>query len=178
MSIYGAWLDDEPPHYVREYVEGRSLRDRLEKGGLADTSIDFIQQVLAAVGKAMTFAMSVDVWDLGIEPEKVIVQEPRPGARLGLSAYHVVVCPGPGGSDYIRSGWSRRDGPWSRLYAPPEYTRSNPIESDADQANQYRLGLIGYELLIGSGNFRTVASSDGLRLTAGPRSRNSTRSST
>jgi serine/threonine-protein kinase len=158
VSIYESLLSDQLPHYVREYVEGRSLRDRLDNGGPADLTIDFVHQVLSAVGEAMAFAMKVKVWDLGIEPEKVLIRNWELSSRRGLPAdYHVVICPGPGGSDFIQSGESHRDGEWRELYVPPEYKRSDQMSLDPDKANQYRLGILGYELLVGSKSFREQA---------------------
>jgi serine/threonine protein kinase len=144
VSIYTSRLHDEPPHYVREYVKGDTLREWLNDVGQAGLSIDFVHQVLTALGEAMAFAMNTGVWDLGVVPEKVLIQEKGSGLRRGLpSEYHVVICPGPGGSKYIRSKAG------GGKYAPPEYKQPR-MADDPYRANQYRLGILGYEMLIGS----------------------------
>jgi serine/threonine protein kinase len=159
VTIYGAWLRDEPPHYVREYVEGWSLRSQLDRDGRAYLPIDFVHQVLASLGDAMLFAARTGVADLGVEPEKVLIQKCQAGQGVGaVSRYHIVVCPGAGGSDYIRSVLPSRLGEASRVYVPPEYIRHSRLTSVNDQqANQYRLGVLGYEMLVGSTNFRQEA---------------------
>jgi hypothetical protein len=115
--------------------------------------------VLASLGEAMLFAARAGVVDLGVEPAKVLIQKCQAGQGLGaVSRYHIVVCPGAGGSDYIRSVLPSRLGEASRVYVPPEYFPHNRLTSVNDQqANQYRLGVLGYEMLLGSTNFRQEA---------------------
>jgi hypothetical protein len=158
VAIYGSWLHDEPPHYVREYVEGRSLRDWLDNHGPAGLSINFVHQVLASLGEAMAFATRAEVWDLGVKPERVLIQERRPWRRRGLpSEYRVVICPGPGGSNYIQSWGTGGFEEFGQLYDPPEYAQRKSDAIDPEKVNQYRLGILGYELLIGSIAFRKEA---------------------
>ena len=159
IAIYGSWLHDDPPHYVREYAEGRTLRDWLDNGGPADRSIDFVQQVLTALAEAMGFAMQVNVPNLGIVPEKVLIEERNAGSHWGRpTTYQVLVCPGPGGSRYRRPARSGGDPDRRELYVDPEYESQNPQNDTGHQyANQYRLGVIGYELLVGSDVFREEA---------------------
>ena len=158
VSVYGAWLYDDPPHYVREYVEGHSLRDELFSDGRAALPIDFVHQVLAALGDAMVFSAQAGVLDLGIEPEKVLIQKKNPRLNLGLpTSYSIVLYPAAGGSEYIRDVLPGRLSERSRLYVPPEYFRNDRLWADVDRANQYRLGILGYEMLIGSESFREQA---------------------
>jgi serine/threonine protein kinase len=163
VSIYGSWLNDDKPHYVREYAEGRTLRARLENGGPADRSIDFVHQVLAALAEAMGFAMRAGVVDLGVKPERVLIEERHSGSDRGRPlTYQVLVCPGPGGSHYRRPASPELVQGLGRLYVPPEYGNEKEGPIDFGRANQYRLGVIGYELLVGTTKFEEVARTRGL----------------
>ncbi|HVK14025.1 MAG TPA: CHAT domain-containing protein, partial [Gemmataceae bacterium] len=160
VTVYGAWLNDDPPHYVREYIEGHSLRDELDLEGRAQLPISFIHQVLVAAGDAMLYAADTGVRDLGVEPEKILLQRRLDRATPGgTSTYRVIVVPGPGGSDYIRHVRPERLTDESRRYVPPEQFRGDRLwpATDVDRANQYRLGLLGYEMLVGSEAFRALA---------------------
>jgi serine/threonine protein kinase len=155
VSVYGAWLEDDRPHYVREYIDGHSLQKELFADGRPALPIDFVHQVLAALGDAMLFASRAGVPELGIDPEKVLIQKRNARLRLGRpSSYNILFSPASGGSEYIRDVLPGRLTGRSRLYVPPEYFRRDRLGADEDRANQYRLGIIGYEMLIGSEQFR------------------------
>jgi serine/threonine protein kinase len=155
LSIYGAWLDNRPHHYIREYVDGKSLRSILNQYELGPP-IAFIHQVLAALGDAMSFAQEQTANDLDIKPEKILIRTlPRKNRHINSSIYNII-------PDMIRvEGFGRVLDPRSReslIYCPPEISRDPTCcEVDRERANQYRLGIIGYEMLVGSERFGRLA---------------------
>jgi len=163
ISIYGAWLDKDPHHYVREYVEGHSLRIELERQGQEPLPIDFIQHVLAAVGNAMNFAQKHGVKDIDIKPENIIIQKMQVKLNLGLSSnYRIMLSPEIGDmemlgrKEYLNLIKSKSN----IIYFPPELFNPSNVYGDApdpEKVNQYRLGILGYEMLLGSEQFKKEA---------------------
>lgn len=150
VSVYGAWLDDREPHYIRQYIEGESIRTVLKKD--KSLSIDFVLGALTAMGDAMLFAQQAGVWQLGIKLEKVLIQKMSATLNLKLSAnYNVLIYPEIGTSEYYDENREQIP-PESKVYSPPEYLKKNDIRDfkpdDYDKMNQYRLGILGYEMLV------------------------------
>ena len=159
VSIYGAWLDDKPPHYVRQFIDGHSLSDELAGANQEPLRIDFVHLLLAALGDAMKYASRLGVWNLGIRPEKVLIEKMAPQADVDLSdSYNIVICPEIGASEFARNALVKAAPQEKSIYFPPEYFRGFRIHSnDFDRANQYRLGIIGYQMLVGCKLFRIEA---------------------
>jgi serine/threonine protein kinase len=159
ISIYGAWLNDKPHHYVRQYVEGNSLRIELECHGQKPLPIDFIQHVLASVGDAMSFAQEQGVNDLNIKPENILIQTREKELSLGLaSSYDILLSPENGDKEVLKQKRFRSAMKKSLIYFPPELFQSARLHArDQDKVNQYRLGIVGYEMLIGSTCFQKLA---------------------
>jgi serine/threonine protein kinase len=160
VSIYGSWLHEENPHYVRQFVEGHSLRDELAFQGKRRLPIDFVHQTLSALGDAMYVAQDIGVWNLGVRPEKVLIQRMDPRLNLGVCTnYNIVICPEIGVCEYVRNTTPDRirSNPRS-VYCPPEFFGDGGLHADdLDLANQYRLGVIGYEMLVGHERFKSEA---------------------
>ena len=165
ISIYGAWLKDEPHHYVRQYVDGNSLRFELENQGRRPLPIDFTQHALASVGNAMRFAQEQGVDDLDIKPEHILIQTRtrEKEVNLGLaSSYDIFLSPETGDKEVLKKN---RPTKRSLIYFPPELFCSARLHKpDQDKVNQYRLGIIGYEMLIGSKSFKKLAEKPKTRL--------------
>ncbi len=157
VSIYEAWLNEPEPYYVRQFIDGRSLRDELASEGRA-VPIDFVHEVLAALGGAMHFAQEMGVRNLGIKPDKVLIQRVTGEVNLGLSShYYIMISPEIAASEYIGKDLSRASPEYGH-YLPPEHFRRAGLQApDYDKANQYRLGIIGYEMLVGSRRFHDAA---------------------
>ena len=148
-SIYGAWLDDKPAHYVREYVDGHSLRDELSRERRGALPVDFVLQVLAALGDAMNFAQQLGVWNLGIKAERVLIQKMKVELNLGLTTnYNIVLCPAIGDSEYLRRALPARQRSATSRYFPPESFQGIALHADDfDKANQYMLGILACDMI-------------------------------
>ena len=165
ISIYGAWLEEEPHHYVRQYVDGNSLRFELENQGQRPLPIDFIQHALASVGNAMRFAQEQGVDDLDIKPEHILIQTRTRNKEVNLglaSSYDIFLSPETGDKEVLKKNRSMKR---SLIYFPPELFCSARLHKpDQDKVNQYRLGIVGYEMLIGSKSFKKLAEKPETRL--------------
>jgi serine/threonine protein kinase len=161
MSIYGAWLNKEPHHYMREYVDGHSLRIELERQGQSPLPIDFIQQVFAAVGDAMIFAQELGVTDIDIKPENIIIQRMQVKLNLGLSSnYRIMLSPEIGDKEMLGKREYLKFLMSNIVYFPPELFNASNVYSnstDPEKVNQYRLGMLGYEMLSASEQFKREA---------------------
>ncbi len=156
VTIYGAWLDDEPPHYIREYIDGHSLQDELLREDRGDLPVDFALQVLTAIGGAIDFAQRMGVWNLGVKATRVLIQKMNVELNLGLTShYNIVICPEIGDSEYVRKALPERHQITNLISFPPESFQGVGLYADDfDKANQYRLGILGYQMLLGAERFK------------------------
>ena len=153
LSVYGACLDADPPHYFLEYVDGQPLHAILDahwKGKPAP--IDYVQNLLKAGASAITHAHRMDIDDLNVKPCNIIVVDHKSPREvnyfLNLNSYHE--------TDFLDDeAWrSDRD---DVLYLPPEYRMPDVSSDGVRKADQYRLGVVAYEMLVGSSRFKILA---------------------
>jgi serine/threonine protein kinase len=163
LSIYDASLDETPHHCVRDYVEGTSLRGKLaQEADQGPLPIVFAHRVLVAVGDAISFAHEQMQRDIDIRPEKVLVQALPRRSRPLASAQHeydIMIIPYPVIEEPRRAdpAGSPTDG---LIYQPPELFSDAGLfdaQETREWANQYRLGILGYEMLLGAKLFADVA---------------------
>ncbi len=155
LTIYGAYLDSNPPHFVRQYVKGDSLRHFLDDHPRPQ-SAHLTQTFLTTIGNAVCHAHEREVTDLSIKPSNVIITDPgSSGSRsfmMSLNSYR---------EELFLDDDHWRLGSKGVFYLPLEYRRSNRENCDPCKADQYRLGLIAYEMLLGAARFGELA--EGLR---------------
>ena len=146
---------------MREYVDGHSLRIELERQGQSPLPIDFIQQVFAAVGDAMIFAQELGVTDIDIKPENIIIQRMQVKLNLGLSSnYRIMLSPETGDKEMLGKREYLKFFISNIVYFPPELFNASNVYSnstDPEKVNQYRLGMLGYEMLSASEQFKREA---------------------
>jgi serine/threonine protein kinase len=155
LSVYSAYLDADPPHYFVEYVSGQPLHVVLnEYWKTRLVQINHIHEFLRTVGSAITHAHSMGIDDINIKPCNIIVDNYRSPHEvnyfLNLNSYSETA--------FLQDHeWrtSRDD----VLYLPLEY-RMPDVHPDGEQkADQYRLGLVAYEMLVGSTRFKELGKS-------------------
>lgn len=153
LTLYGAYLDAIPAHIVRQYVDGESLRSYLDERG-APVRSSIVQRFLTDVGSAVVHAHRNGVNDLTIKPTNVMITEPRSADRISfmisMNSYREEVF-------LDDDAWRSSPRKKSIFYLPPEYRWASRDDSDPEKADQYRLGLIAYEMLIGARHFERVA---------------------
>lgn len=145
VTIFGAWLDRRPHHCVEQYIDGESLQDLLQKnpGGL---DVPFVQRVLTSIGSAVDHAHRHDFRNLDIKPSNVMIEN---AGKLGEAHY---LCASTGDSSILKMEQGRGRLGAALLYVPPEhYPDVPPGDRPLDDAfaDQYRLGLLAYEMLVG-----------------------------
>ncbi|MCA8975659.1 MAG: TIR domain-containing protein [Planctomycetes bacterium] len=162
VSIYGAWLDAEPHCYIEQYVEGGSLRDHLDKAGRG-LPIDFAQHVLRAVGEAIHYANGRGLPNLNIKPQNILLDGPDgPHRRVLLCTtnYDVNMLSHASGHELMGSGLA---------YLPPESFAASLTQSPhPERVAQYRLGVVGLEMLVGAHRFADLWRHHGARGGDGP----------
>lgn len=132
-------LDDGLPFAVQEYVEGRTLRDRLETAGALPPSE--AKAILADLASALAAAHAAGVIHRDLRPENVILS--REGARAVLTDFGIAAVQESGtasGPKLTREGEILGD----PRYASPEQLRGEPV---TEQTDVYSLGVLGYEML-------------------------------
>ncbi|NIP58640.1 MAG: protein kinase, partial [Gemmatimonadetes bacterium] len=138
-------LEDGVPFAIQEYVEGRTLRDRLETMGAVPPSE--AKEILADLAFALVAAHAAGVIHRDVRPENVILASESGRAILtdfGLAA--VQETGAETGPKLTREGEILGD----PRYASPEQLRGEPV---TEQTDVYSLGVLGYEMLTLSNPF-------------------------
>lgn len=136
--------DDNGLHFmVLEYVEGRNLRDYLEKKGPPEPLISI--SILRQVASALQRASELGVIHRDIKPENILLT--RKGevkvADFGLSRIYAEEQP----LNITQSGVTMG----TPLYMSPEQVEGKPLDPRTDI---YSLGVTAYHLLAGEPPFR------------------------
>ena len=153
LSLYGACLDADPPHYFVEYVSGRPLQDVMDDyWGGEQMPIDHAHKLLKTLGNAITHAHRMQIDDLNIKPCNIIVQNHDKSLDdmeyfFNLNSYSEM--------EFLKDEEWRltRD---DVLYMPLERRLSDVDWDGVQKADQYRLGVVAYEMLVGSKRFREL----------------------
>ena len=152
-TVYDAYLDAVPPHYICQYIRGESLTVVLDSGNHGDAlPLYYVKEMLEKIGSAISYAHSKDVIDLNIAPNNVLIENPNDCIErnyfLNLNSYSAM--------DFLDDEQWRR----SRdevLYVPLEYRKKNGASDDPRKADQYRLGLLAYTMFVGLKRFQEAA---------------------
>ena len=127
------------PYMVQEFVEGRTLRDRLEAAGAARP--DETRKILADVAAALSASHEKGVIHRDVRPGNVMLE--RDTGRAFLMDFGIAAVRDSGDQSETRltqTGEILGD----PHYASPEQLRG---ESVTAQADVYSLGVLGYEIL-------------------------------
>jgi serine/threonine-protein kinase len=124
--------------YVMPYVEGESLRKRLERE--RQVSIDEAVHIASAVGSALDYAHRHGVIHRDLKPENILMHEREPlvmdfGIALAVS--------NAGGARVTQAGISLGT---PQYMSPEQATGDRPIDARSDI---YSLGALTYELIAG-----------------------------
>jgi serine/threonine protein kinase len=144
ITVYEAVLSTNPPFYVRQYIAGQTLYERLEHGRLP---FSLARDVLVRIGKAVDAAHRRDFFHLNIKPSNILVDQQD---RVFLST----LSRRPHYYSWLKENWgsSGADHPSKEdyAYAIPEFFRGRVVpRSDFDKCDQYLLGLLGYHMITG-----------------------------
>jgi serine/threonine protein kinase len=144
LTVYEADVKANPPFYIRQYVGGEALSERLQNGILESR---VVRDMLLRLARGVDLAHRRDFYHLNIKPSNVMVS---PGDSVYLSA----LSRQRNYFEWLKAKWSEQgaDHPTDEdyAYAVPEFFlgRVVPRESLA-KSDQYLLGLLGYQMLTG-----------------------------
>ncbi len=138
-------LPDETPYLVMQYVNGRTMEERLKAEG--HLSVAEATTVLAEVASALVLAHSKGIVHRDVRPGNVLWDAEKERARLtdfGIAA--VMDQTGPGSTRLTRTGELLGD----PHYLSPEQLTDGEVTELTDI---YLFGVLGYEILSGRGPY-------------------------
>lgn len=142
LQLYDSGVADGLLYYVMPYVDGESLRDRLQREG--PLAIDDTIRIVVAVAGALDFAHRRQVVHRDIKPENILLQDGQPlvadfGIALAVSA--------AAGSRLTETGLSVGT---PQYMSPEQAAGERQITARSDI---YSLAVVAYESLAGEPPF-------------------------
>jgi serine/threonine-protein kinase len=144
LTVYEAGVAANPPFYIRQYIEGQTLSQRLQDGRLR---FAVVRDMLLRLGKAVDAAHRREVYHLNIKPSNVIVSS-RDNVYLSALSRR------PRYFRWLKDTWGKQgdDPPTDEdyTYAIPEFFLDIAVPRQSfDKSDQYLLGLLGYQMITG-----------------------------
>src|SRR2546427_763078 len=142
VPLHDSGEQDGLPYFVRPYVEGESLRDRLERE--PQLPVPEALRIADDVAKALGYAHTLGVVHRDIKPENILLEN---GHAL-VADFGIARAISAAGSDRLTETGIALGTP---AYMSPEQAVENgPIDGRADL---YALGCVVYEMLAGTPPF-------------------------
>jgi serine/threonine protein kinase len=138
-------LEDGLPFLVMEYVEGRTLEDVLSAGG--PVVPERARELLAQVAAALAAAHEKRIIHRDVRPGNILIEDATGRAVLtdfGIAGIKET------GSEVVTRLTRASEVLGDPRYASPEQLLGEPI---TDETDLYSFGVVGYELLTGSGPY-------------------------
>jgi len=142
VTVYdaGNLSEDSAAYMAMEYVEGRSLRERIRPGERmrSEDALDLALQV----ARALDYAHARGIVHRDVKPGNILIREDGLAklADFGIARF--------GPSDVTKEGGSVG----SPSYVAPEVLRGEPVDGRADL---FSLGVVLYEVLTGARPFQS-----------------------
>ena len=156
LGLIDSGRNDDVVYYVMPYVEGESLRTRLEREG--ELSIATGLKILTGVAEALAYAHARGVVHRDIKPENILLTE-YPGRKGGAHSHALVADFGI--AKAITTAAEARPGSNSLTdigVAVGTPTYMSPEQASADphgdhRADIYSFGIVAYEIFAGAPPF-------------------------
>src|SRR3989454_11158783 len=143
LPLYDSGMAAGFLYYVMPYVEGESLRDRLERE--KQLSLEDTLRIAGEVAGALAYAHSHGVVHRDIKPENVMLS----GGTAVVADFGIARAVTAAGDAHQLTPTGTGSG------APP-YQRPGPAAGSAEiaaRSDQYSLACVGYEMLVGEPPF-------------------------
>jgi len=144
LTVYEAGVDANPPFYIRQYIEGQTLSQRLQNGRLP---FRVVRDMLLRLGEGVAVAHRREFFHLNIKPSNIMVG-PRDSVYLSALSRRRRYF------EWLKGNWGKEgdDHPTDEdyAYAVPEFFRGCVVPRESfDKSDQYLLGLLGYHMITG-----------------------------
>lgn len=138
VQLFDVGRHDEQPYLALEYLEGESLRERMER---EHVSVDESLRILRAIADALVHAHARGIWHCDLKPSNVML--PRDG-RVRVVDF--------GLASEARGGSSASRGGTADWMAPEQWQG----EAVSDRSDVWALGVLAFQLLVGAHPFGAV----------------------
>jgi hypothetical protein len=128
-------------YYVMPYVDGESLRDRLDRD--KQLPVDDVLLIAREVADALSYAHARGVVHRDIKPENILLE----GGHAQVADFGIARAVSAAGGEKLTQTGMVVGTP---LYMSPEQAAGDPLDGRSDQ---YSLGCVVYEMLAGSPPF-------------------------
>ena len=143
LALHDSGTADGVLFYVMPYVDGPSLRQRLEREG--ELPVPDAVRILREIAGAMTFAHQRGIVHRDLKPENVLLS----GEHAIVADFGVAKALHLSGAGAGLTGTGMAIG--TPAYMAPEQAAADPMTDH--RADIYALGVLGYELLTGAPPF-------------------------
>ena len=142
IEVLDSGAVDGVPYYVMPFIDGESLRDRLDRE--KQLGIDEVLAITRQAAEALTFAHERDVVHRDIKPENILLTGDRVVvADFGIARAVTVA----GGEKLTRTGMAVG----TPIYMSPE--QATGAHDVSGRSDVYSLGCVLYEMLVGQPPF-------------------------
>lgn len=148
------WTEDNRPFLVMEYIEGNSLRQRLEERGALPVSEAL--EVASQTCSALSAAHEMGILHRDIKPDNIlIVDQPGGGLMVKVMDFGVAKIKESTQQYGMREGVSTQTGflIGTPAYMSPEQAMGKPGSQLDARSDLYSVGIVLYEMLTGSQPF-------------------------
>ena len=141
LTVHDSGEADGLLYYVMPFVEGESLRDRIDRE--KQLPIDDVLQITQEVADALAFAHSQGVIHRDIKPENVLMH----GGHAVIADFGIARAVSDAGADRLTGTGVAVGTP---TYMSPEQAAGEDVDPRSDT---YALGCLVYEMLVGEPPF-------------------------
>lgn len=136
VPVYDYDQQEGVPYLVMKYVEGRTLKDKMNEGAL---TLDEILQILTAVASALTYAHGRGILHRDIKPSNILLDEQDTPYLTDFGLARIAQA----GSSTLSA---------DMMLGTPHYISPEQAQGNTDldaRTDIYALGIVLYEMVVG-----------------------------